>query len=72
VEPPEVWGAVVYPEPRVAAYLLSELGGELSVVEGVVEYRPPAHAAAEPLVTLLEPTGRGSVRLTPGLEGLFR
>lgn len=72
VEAPELRGAAIYPEPRVGAYLLSELGGRLEAVEGVVEYRPPADAAADPLVTLLEPTGLGSFRLTPGLEGLFR
>jgi hypothetical protein len=69
VPPPAVDGAAVYPDPRVAAYLLSELGGELAVRDEVVVYRP---AVRDRLLGLLEPAGAAAFRLTPPLETLFR
>ncbi len=69
---PDVSGAAVYPDPRVAAYLLAELGGELSVADDVVVYRPPAHGEQEPLLTVLEPFRDGLYALTPALDSLFR
>lgn len=72
LEPPEVHGAAVYPEPRVTAYLLAAVGGTLSVRDGVVEYWPPPEAESDPLVTLFRPTSGGPIRLTPDLERLFR
>jgi hypothetical protein len=75
VEAPDVAGAAVYPDPRVAAYLLAELGGELSVADDVVVYRPPASgdgAAREPVLSVLEPFRGGWYALTPALDTLFR
>jgi hypothetical protein len=72
VEPPEVAGAAVYPDPRVAAYLLAELGGELSVADDVVVYRPPAGDGLRPVLSVLEPFRRGWYSLTPALDSLFR
>jgi hypothetical protein len=72
VKPPDVAGAAVYPDPRVAAYLLAELGGELSVADDVVVYRPPDGDPAEPVLTVLEPFRHGWYALTPALDSLFR
>jgi hypothetical protein len=72
VEAPDVAGAAVYPDPRVAAYLLAELGGKLSVADDVVVYRPPAGEAGEPVLAVLEPFRHGWYALTPALDSLFR
>lgn len=69
---PDVAGAAVYPDPRVAAYLLAEVGGELSVADDVVVYRPPAGEPGEPVLTVLEPFRHGWYALTPALDSLFR
>src|SRR5215471_16529 len=72
VEAPEVAGAAVYPDPRVAAYLVAELGGELSVADDVVVYRPPADRGTGPVLAALEPFRSGWYSLTPALDSLFR
>jgi hypothetical protein len=72
LEAPDVSGAAVYPDPRVAAYLLSELGGELSVADDVVVYRPPDGEGIEPVLAVLEPFRHGWYALTPALDSLFR
>jgi hypothetical protein len=72
VEPPDVAGAAVYPDPRVAAYLLAELGGELSVADDVVVYRPPGADGTGPVISVLEPFRHGWYSLTPALDSLFR
>lgn len=74
LRPPDLSGAAVYPDPRVAAYLLAELGGELSVADDVVVYRPPEREAApvEPVLAVLEPFRHGWYALTPALDSLFR
>ncbi len=69
---PPVEGAAVYPDPRVAAYLLAELGGRLAVDEEVVIYRPPPAAAAAPILSVLDPAAPGAFALTPPLDALFR
>jgi hypothetical protein len=69
---PRVEGAALYPEPRVAAYLLSELGGRLAVEDEVVVYRPPPTAATAPILTVLDPAGPGAFALTPPLDAMFR
>lgn len=71
IEAPRVGPAAVYPDPRFAAHLLAELGGELTVVDEVVVYRPPA-ARTSPVLSLLEPARAGGYALTPPLERLFR
>jgi hypothetical protein len=72
LEAPDVSGAAVYPDPRVAAYLLAELGGELSVADDVVVYRPPDTEGVEPVLAVLEPFRAGWYALTPALDSLFR
>jgi hypothetical protein len=72
LEAPDVSGAAVYPDPRVAAYLLAELGGELSVADDVVVYRPPDGEGTEPVLAVLEPFRHGWYALTPALDSLFR
>jgi hypothetical protein len=72
VAAPEVAGAAVYPDPRVAAYLLAGLGGELSVADDVVVYRPPDGDGAEPVLAVLEPFRHGWYALTPALDSMFR
>jgi hypothetical protein len=74
VTAPDVTGAAVYPDPRVAAYLLAELGGELSVADDVVVYRPPAgeEGDGQPVLSVLEPFRHGWYALTPALDRLFR
>ncbi|HEY7200070.1 MAG TPA: hypothetical protein VIC57_07665 [Candidatus Dormibacteraeota bacterium] len=72
VQAPDVAGAAVYPDPRVAAYLLAELGGELSVADDVVVYRPPAAGAPKPVLAVLQPFRSGLYALTPALDSLFR
>jgi hypothetical protein len=72
VEAPDVAGAAVYPDPRVAAFLLAELGGELSVADDVVVYRPPEDGGSEPVLAVLEPFRHGWYALTPALDTLFR
>jgi hypothetical protein len=67
-----VEGAALYPDPRVAAYLLSELGGRLAVEDEVVVYRPPPTAATAPILTVLDPAGPGAFALTPPLDAMFR
>jgi hypothetical protein len=69
---PDVSGAAVYPDPRVAAYLLAELGGELSVADDVVVYRPPADDCGQAVLSVLEPFRHGWYALTPALDSLFR
>ena len=64
-------GATVYPDPRVAAHLLAELGGRLRVADGIVVYSPPAGAAA-PILHALPPVGEADYALTPRLDALFR
>jgi hypothetical protein len=74
LQAPDLSGAAVYPDPRVAAYLLAELGGELSVADDVVVYRPPEGrgVTAEPVLAVLEPFRNGWYALTPALDSLFR
>jgi hypothetical protein len=48
------------------------MGGELSVADDVVVYRPPAGDSAEPVLSVLEPFRRGWYALTPALDSLFR
>jgi hypothetical protein len=74
VPAPDLSGAAVYPDPRVAAYLVAEIGGELSVADDVVVYRPPEGlgAGAEPVLAVLEPFRHGWYALTPALDSLFR
>lgn len=72
LQAPDVSGAAVYPDPRVAAYLLSTLGGELSAADDVVVYRPPAGRASEAVLAVLEPFRHGWYALTPALDSLFR
>jgi hypothetical protein len=74
VRAPDLSGAAVYPDPRVAAYLLAELGGELSVADDVVVYRPPPGegVGAEPVLAVLEPFRHDWYALTPALDSLFR
>jgi hypothetical protein len=69
---PRIEGAAVYPDPRLAAHLLAELGGYLRVEDEVVRYRPPAGAAGAPILAALPPAGPGEYALTPPLEALFR
>jgi hypothetical protein len=72
VAAPDVAGAAVYPDPRVAAYLLAELGGELSVADDVVVFKPPVADGIEPVLSVLEPFRHGWYSLTPALDSMFR
>lgn len=65
-------GAAVYPDPRVAAHLLAELGGDLWVADGVVAYRPGRPAAGAAALAALEPLPGGAYALTASLDALFR
>jgi hypothetical protein len=56
----------------VAAYLLAELGGDLSVADDVVVFRPPPGDGVEPVLSVLEPFRHGWYALTPALDSLFR
>lgn len=67
VDPPALTGATLYPDGRVAAFLLAELGGRLRVSQGTVVFDPPPQAATDPLLSVLEPGGR----MTAGLDQLF-
>lgn len=63
VAAPEVGPVLACPDPRVVAFLLSELGGELVSDRLGLALAPAAGAAANPLVRLLEPSFTGRVLL---------
>jgi hypothetical protein len=66
VPPPRLGPLLACPDPRATAFLLSELGGELSGAPDGTFLLPGAAAARSPLLELLGPDDRGRVRLTPG------
>ncbi|MGI8564447.1 MAG: hypothetical protein ACR2MZ_13045 [Candidatus Dormibacter sp.] len=67
LEKPDLRGATLYPDGRVAAFLLAELGGRLRVSQGTLVFDVPPGAVDDPLLGVLEPGGR----LTPELDQLF-
>ncbi|MDQ6900227.1 MAG: hypothetical protein M3072_12090 [Candidatus Dormibacteraeota bacterium] len=67
LDQPDLTGATLYPDGRVAAFLLAELGGRLRVSQGTLVFEAPPRAVDDPLLGVLEPGGR----LTPGLDQLF-
>jgi hypothetical protein len=66
VPPPRLGPLLACPDPRATAFLLAELGGELSGAPDGTFLLPGAAAARSPLLELLGPDDRGRVRLTPG------
>src|SRR2546430_8220702 len=71
VAAPEVAGAAVYPDPRVAAYLLAELGGGLSGAGAAGGDRPPAARGTDPRLTGLGPVPGGRDPPAPALGSPF-
>jgi hypothetical protein len=63
VPPPRVGPVLACPDPRVVAFLLGELGGELVADGAGMSLIPGAGAAANPLVRLLDPSFTGRVLL---------
>ena len=66
VAPPEPVDAVAYPEPRVAALLLAELGGKLIRQGEEAWLVPPPGAAANPLLHALGTTSGAWLKVGPG------
>lgn len=68
IEPVDLENVPVHPDPQLAALLLGEVGGELTVdAEGAVWFAAAAGPADSALLRLLSADQRGSVRLTDGL-----
>ena len=66
VAPPEPVDAVAYPEPRVTALLLAELGGKLIRHGEEAWLVPPPGAAANPLLHALGTTSGAWLKVGPG------
>jgi len=66
VAPPRLGPMLACPDPRATAFLLAELGGELSAAPDGTFLVPGPAGARSTLLELLEPDERGRVRLTPG------
>jgi hypothetical protein len=62
--------AMVYPDPRIAAYLLAEVGGSLRAERGGVVFRAGARSAGHPVARLLADR-YGDIELTPSGDALF-
>lgn len=67
VPPPAPIDVLAAPEPRVVAFLLSRLGGEL-VQRGEEVYLRPRRSAADPLLRALRPGPDGSILLNSSPE----
>lgn len=65
ITPSPLTGALVFPDPRVAALLLAEVGGELVVADGGVSFRPKPEASGVLYESLR--LGRDAIGLTPDL-----
>jgi hypothetical protein len=63
---PSLGPLLACPDPRATAFLLAELGGQVSAGPDGTFLVPGAAAVRSPLLELLAPDERGRIRLTPG------